>query len=251
MRRVSLFIRAAAAVLVAPAALAAQTVQPVRATSPDRPWSVAFSAGLASASPGTGAALGGVMVVDVNDRVALEVAGNWLNRGRGSEGMTAGAGVLLNLLPQAHNAVPFVALGAAVVRTSFDMDDREFLGGMSGQFGPGATMVPFQGMGQGGMMQGSYSGPGHWTGAWTTGPTVDLSSMPMFYQQRLGPMQMGANGRWGMRSFTDPALSVGGGVRFNVTERLYVRPDARALIVIADGNRHTVGTLTLGMGVTF
>lgn len=251
MQKFSLFVRAAVVLLLSPASLAAQTVQPVRATSPDRPWSAALGVGLGSTSPGRGAALGGAMVFDVSDRVAVEVAGNWLDRGRGSDGTTIGGGVLLNLLPQGHTAVPFVALGAAVVRSSFDMDDGVFLGGMSGQFGPGATMVPFQGMGQGGMMQGPYRGPDHWTGTWTTGPTVDLSGMPMFYQQRLGPMQMGANGRWGMRSFSDPAVSVGGGVRWNVTERLYVRPDARALVVMADGDRHTVGMFTVSLGMRF
>jgi opacity protein-like surface antigen len=251
MRKFTLVIRAAAALLIVPAALAAQTVQPVRPSSPDRPWSVALGAGLTSASPGSGAALGGAMVLDLSERLSVEVAGNWLDRGRGTDGVTLGGGLIVNLLPHDRSAVPFVALGAAVVRTSFDMDERGFLGGMSGQFGPGATMVPFQGMRQGGMVQGPYSGPGYWSGAWTMGPTVDLSGMPMFYQQRLGSMQMGGNRRWGMRSFTDPALSVGGGVRFNVTDRLYVRPDARALVVIANGDRHTIGTFTVGLGVTF
>lgn len=251
MHTISVLIRTVVALLMAPAALTAQTVQPVRATSPDRPWSATLGAGLTATSPGRGAALGGAIVIDVTDRVAVEVTGSWLDRARGSNGMTVGGSLLLNLVPQGHAAVPFVALGAAVVRTTFDMDDGIFLGGMSSQFGPGATMVPFQGMGQGGMMQGPYTGPDHWTGTWTTGPTVDLSSMPMFYQQRLGPMQMGADGRWGMRSFADPAFSLGGGVRFDVTERLYLRPDARALLVLADGDRHTVGMFTLGVGVRF
>ena len=39
----------------------------------------------------------------------------------------------------------------------------------------------------------------------------------------------------------DPVVDVGGGARFNVTKRLMVRPDARALIVLADGEAHTVG----------
>lgn len=251
MHNISVIIRTALALLIAPATLTAQTAQPVRATSPDRPWSATLGAGLTSTSPGQGAALGGAMMFDVNDRVTVEVAGNWLDRGRGSNGVTVGGSLLLNLASQRRAAVPFVALGAAAVRTTFDMDDRVFLGGRSGQFGPGATMVPFQGMGQGGMMQGPYTGPDYWTGTWTAGPTVDLSNMPMFYQQRLGPMEMGTDGRWGMRSFTDPALSLGGGVRFDVTERLYLRPDARALVVLADGGRHTVGVFTLGAGVRF
>ena len=64
-------------------------------------------------------------------------------------------------------------------------------------------------------------------------------------------MTIPADGRWGMRSFTDPALSLGGGVRLDVSARLYVRPDARALIVIANGSTHTVGVFSLGIGYRF
>ncbi len=251
MRRIALIIPTLVAVLVAPAALGAQTNQPVRAASVDRPWSVALGAGLTSTSPGSGATLGGALVLDLSERVAVEVTGSWLAARRGSDGVTLGGSVLLNLLRGEPKAMPFVSLGAAVVRTSFDMDSAEFLGRMAGAFGPGATMVPFQGSPHGGMMQGPYAGPNYWTGAWTNGPTVDLSSMPMFYQQRLGPMQIGADGRWGMRSFTDPALSVGGGVRFGVSERFYVRPDVRALILMADGDRDTIGMFTVAVGMTF
>lgn len=251
MRKLWFVVPAAVAVIFVATRLDAQPVQTPPAGAQDRVWSAAFSAGLTSSAPGSGAALGGSMVLDMTDRLAVEVAGGWLDRGRGSDGVTLGGSLLVNLLPQAHKAVPFVAMGAAVVRTSFNMDDPEFLGRMSGQFGPGAIMVPFHGARVGGMMQGTYMGPGRWTGTWTAGPTVDLSSMPMFYQQRLDTMQMGPNGRWGMQSFTDPALNVGGGVRFNVSERFYVRPDARALIVLSDGDTHTFGTFTVSFGTRF
>jgi hypothetical protein len=212
--------------------------------------SIAVIAGMSSLSPGSGATIGGVIVVDITERVGLEVGGNWLAAGRGSDGVTLGGGVIVSLRSQRARTVPFLSAGAAAVRSSFDMDDRAFLGRASGQFGPGASMVPLGGMPRGGMIHGSYTGPRHWTGNWT-GPTVDLSNMPMFYQQRLGVMQMDPNGRWGMRSFTDPALGVGGGVRFNVSERLYVRPDARAIVVLADGDSHTIGMFTIGVGVAF
>ncbi len=251
MQQFSFIIRVAIALFLAPAVVAAQSVQPVRPTSSDSPWSSVLSAGLVSTTPNQGAALGTAVVFEISDRAAVEFAGNWLDPGRGADGVAVGGGVLVNLLTRAHRAVPFVALGGAVIRTTFDMDNGAFLGGMSGQFGVGATMVPFERTGQGGMMQGPYQGPNHWSGPWTAGPTVDLSNMPMFYQRRLGAIQIGMDGRWGMRSFTDPAFSVGGGVRFNVTDRLYVRPDARALIVMADGDRYTVGTFTLGLGVRF
>jgi hypothetical protein len=243
------FVLLAGILLVHPTGLSAQTAQPDQ-PAPASWWSLAVTGGMTSMSPGHSGTLGGAMIVDLSDRIALEVSGNWLAGGHGSDGLTMGGGVILSLRSHLARTVPFVSAGAAAVRASFDMDDRAFLGRMSGQFGPGAWMVPFAGSPHGGMMQGAYNGPGYWHGQWS-GPTVDLTKMPMFYQQRMGVMRMGQDGRWGMRSFTDPALSVGGGVRFNVSERLYIRPDARALVVVGDGDTHTIGTFTIGLGMTF
>ena len=47
--------------------------------------------------------------------------------------------------------------------------------------------------------------------------------MPMFYANRVGAMVAPPGGRWGERTFTDPALSFGGGVRLDLTESLYLR----------------------------
>jgi hypothetical protein len=52
--------------------------------------------------------------------------------------------------------------------------------------------------------------------------------MPMFCANRLGAVVPLADGRSGERTFTDPALTFGGGVRLDVTKSLYVRPDVRA-----------------------
>ncbi len=38
-----------------------------------------------------------------------------------------------------------------------------------------------------------------------------------------------------------PAMSFGGGLRFNVNEHLMIRPDIRALPVFAEGETHTLG----------
>ena len=83
------------------------------------------------------------------------------------------------------------------------------------------------------------------------GPTFTGSHMPAFYANRLGQMSVPANGQWGMRSFTDPALTLGGGIRLDVTERFYVRPDVRALVVFANGDRLTLTTMTVGFGYRF
>ncbi len=81
-----------------------------------------------------------------------------------------------------------------------------------------------------------------WNGSWE-GATYTAPQMPAFYANRMGQMVVPSNGMWGMRGFTDPAVSLGGGVR--------LRPEARALVVLADGNSYTVGTFSFGLGLRF
>jgi hypothetical protein len=54
-----------------------------------------------------------------------------------------------------------------------------------------------------------------------------------------------------MQGFTDPAVSVGGGLRLDLTNRVYVRPDIRAVRVISGGDTYTVGSVTLSVGYRF
>jgi hypothetical protein len=75
--------------------------------------------------------------------------------------------------------------------------------------------------------------------------------MPAFYARRLGPMSVPMGGAWATRSFTDPAVSLGGGLRFNVTDHLMVRPDIRALVVFANGETDTVGLFGVQLGYRF
>lgn len=73
-----------------------------------------------------------------------------------------------------------------------------------------------------------YSG---WGGGTPVDGAVTASQMPMFYARRFGAMSTPAAGRGHMPGFTNPAVSVGGGVRLDLTHRLYVRPDVRAITV--------------------
>ena len=225
---------------------AAQNPSPAAATG--GPVSVSFDGGLAGTSPGTGPAIGGRLTFDLTDRFAIEAAGSWLARGSGADAASLTAALLVNLAPADRRAVPYAAVGAGLYRAMFDMGDRRFFGTMGAQYA-GYQAVPIAGMHGTGMMQG-YTGEGTWTGPWS-GPTWDLTQMPMFYVQRMGTMQVPIDGQWSMHSFTDPALSLGGGLRLDVSPRVYVRPDARALVVIANGDTYTVGVFSLGLGYRF
>ncbi len=78
-----------------------------------------------------------------------------------------------------------------------------------------------------------------------------VGALSTFYARRLGALDLPRGGQWGTRDSTDPALSIGGGLRFNVTDRLMVRPDARALVVFGDGLTHTVGVFIVHVGYRF
>lgn len=76
-------------------------------------------------------------------------------------------------------------------------------------------------------------------------------NIPNFYAQRMGTLSTRSDGRFGMRSFLDPAFSLGGGVQITAGQHFVVRPDARALVILANGDRRTVGIVSLGLGYRF
>jgi len=230
-------------------------------TSPQPPTSgaaVSVVGGLSSGSSTSGAALGGAFTFDFNDRLALEATGTWLDRGAGADAFHLNVGLLVNLLPAGSRAVPYVAVGGGLYHASFDLGDDRFFGLMGSQYPYGTPMVPIEGTPGYGMMGGGYYGPAGMMGGWNPGSqgvwpgqTFDLDSMPMFYASRLGPMTVPQNGMWGTRSFTDPAFTIGGGIDANLTRRLFVRPDARALVVFGHGGSYTVGLLSFSFGYRF
>ena len=179
------------------------------------PVSIAVSGGLSAASRGNGAAAGLQLTFDLTDRLVLEAEGAHLGRGAGVGGMSGTVALLVNLLPGGGKTVPYLAVGGGLYGASFDMDDERYF-----------ERPSTAGMGGVGMMPG-------------------------FYSNRLGQMRDRGNGRWGSQSFSDPAISLGAGVRLELSPRFFVRPDARALVVIANGTSYTVGVVTIGFGYRF
>ncbi len=174
--------------------------------------------------------------------------------GGANSGHTAG-GIKLNLLPAGGRTIPYAVVGGGVYHARFDMDGM--FGGLSGRFAPGTMMQPIGGgqagfgmlgPGYGGHMPGQGFGPAY--GAYAGG-TFTPPHLPSFYANRFGQMQVPEDGRWGTRSFTDPAMTIGGGLKLDVTDRLFIRPDARALVVFGDGRTNTLGLFSLGVGVRF
>jgi hypothetical protein len=78
-----------------------------------------------------------------------------------------------------------------------------------------------------------------------------LDGMPRFYARRLATMPFRPAVAFEARTFTDPVVTMGGGVRVTLATHLELRPDARAIVVLDGGNSHTVGILGLNIGYRF
>ena len=211
---------------------------------------ISGTGGLTAGMHGTGPVLGGAVTYDLNDWFAVEGSGAYFNRGSGADAVSVNASLLVNVLPASRKTVPYFAMGGGVYRASFDLGNGRFFGAMGQQFGPGTQLVPVRGMAGFGMMTGGYSGPAVWEGRWD-GAAFTSPHMPAFYANRMGIMTVPADGRWGMRSFTDPALVIGGGVRLGLTPHLSVRPDVRAVTVFGGAHMNTLGAFSLNLGYRF
>ena len=241
LSRTSLLTWAAITLLASPA-LAQSEIAPRTALS--------LMGGAGSTTSATGVALGGSWLFDVNDRASVEAQGTYLDRGPGANAQSVSGSLLVNLLRARERIVPYAAVGGGMYRTSFELANPALLGPVGTQFGPGSVVCPAAGTGIG-------PGPGAGFGPGTTTCPADVSGfwgvgqMPGFYARRLGPMGVPAVGAWESRAFTDPAVSIGGGLRVNVNEHLMVRPDLRALLVFADGASYTVGVFGMQIGYRF
>ena len=202
--------------------------------------SFALAPGLTTGASDTGAAIAGSISVEVARRLTLDGSVGMAGRGPGAGAGFAVGSLLLNLLPSGHRAVPYLAIGGGLYRAMFDLNHQRFFGGMGSTYAPGTVMTPLTtGMHGFGMMGGNSN---------QTLGTFYPGEMPAFYAQRMGVMSVPANNAWGMRGFTDPAVSIGGGVTIGLTEHWFLRPDARALVVFVNGGSSTVAVVTVGFG---
>jgi len=212
---------------------------------------VSVTAGAASGSSDTGVALGGSVLFDATERLAIEAAGAYLGRGEDADAFTLNGSLLVNLRPSTQRVVPYAAIGGGLYRVSFDLANPRFLGPVGTQFSPGSTVCASPGLGFG-RGPGARFGTGTGTCPATAVGYWGVGAMPDFYARRLGPLAFPAGGAaWEKANFTDPALSVGGGIRFNLTDRVMVRPDVRALMIFADGETHTIAVFDGNLGYRF
>lgn len=193
----------------------------------DRRPAFYLQAGFATASPHVrGATLGGSLLVDLNPRLAVEGSGMYMDRGVGASAASLSADLLLNLVSRDESGVPYLLAGGGLFRASFDTRNARFSGpAPSGEMGRGRYRHVMEGQ------------PPGW----------DLGEVPQFYSDRVETL-IAQEGRSGSRSFNDPALSVGAGVRIRVGRSWSARQDARALLLIRSGRVYPVWVLTIHLG---
>jgi hypothetical protein len=230
-----------AAWLAAGATAAAQQVPVPAAPDTGGRVSLVATGGVSAASEASGGAVGVVVTGNLTNRLAFEGAGTFTMAHGGTDSQSLTGSLLFNLVAPTERAIPYLAAGIGMYRSSFDLDEMGF-----GRFftqNPGYSgMMALRGGGFG-MMQG--------TNVVSTGPSFDGRGMPHFYAQRMGTLTMGSGNRFGMRSFVDPVFSIGGGAQIVLGQHFVIRPDARALIAVASSDRRTVGIVTLGFGYRF
>jgi hypothetical protein len=231
LRRV-VFVTAAAALIAAPA-----RAQPV-APAPSNPLSASFVGGLSTGRGEVGLDVGGTFSFDITGRFGMEARVLHMDRGSGETGLEV-SGVMLVTLARTSRAAPYVAIGGGLYRADFDLGDPRFFGRMNGFMDAGTPFVAVETLR--GYMEQGYRGGMRFAGV----------QMPAFYTSRLGQMMVPFDGQWGERSFTDPALSLGGGLTLNLTERLYLRPDVRGLIVFSRGDELVLMSMNAAFGVRF
>jgi hypothetical protein len=177
----------------------------------------------------SGATAGGSVIVRQGRRLAFEGGAAYLNRGEGASALSLSAGVILNLLSTEEKAVPYIVGGGGVLRASFDTRNPRFSGAArSGEMGAGRYRH---------VMDGAPPG-------W------DLGELPPFYGDRVQTL-IARDGRTGRASFSDPALTLGAGVRVRLGRSWLAGQDARALLIMRSGSVYTLWTVTIHLGRSF
>lgn len=205
--------------------------------------------GLANGSADTHGSVGGTASVELSERAAIEGTVLYFDRGPAASAFALTGNIRVNLFT-GRRVTPFVVGGGGIYHTRFDLDDARYLGPVGANVRPGSLYCTgVQGRTGPGFGAPSWSGTGTCpTGAagyWAVG------DLPNFYARRLGNLTVPANGQWGQRSFTDPAVTVGGGLTIRLTDHWSLRPAGRALIVLRDSHADTLGVYDVSASYRF
>jgi hypothetical protein len=221
-----------------PSPLAAQATSPL---------GVSFRADIAPSDAGTSAVVGGVLAYSVHDRIALEGEVTYAAGARWSTGLVVTGSVLIAIGPGnwTQTTVPYVAAGVGYQRASVVLSDSRLLGPIPAGIQAGARFCA---------APGDDIGPGPGGSACSTDPQVGhwgVRDLPEFYAARLGLIEVPPSRRWNDRTFHDPAVTFGAGVRIGTRHRLFLQPETRVWIAIAEGRTRISALVGIAAGYRF
>jgi len=217
----------AAAVLLASPRVWAETP----AASPGTERTAGYvQGGFSTASPHmSGAAVGASIVLHAGRRFALEGSGSYVDRGAGSSAASLSVNAILHLAAREEEAVPYLVAGAGLYRASFDTRIARFAG-----------PAPSGPMGSGRYRHLMKPGPPGW----------DLGELPAFYGDRVAA-DIARGGRTGGLTLNDPAVALGAGMKVRLGRSWSMRQDARAQLVMRNGEVYALGVFTVQIGRGF
>jgi len=190
--------------------------------------SISGIGGVSAVSSDIHGAVGGRLTFDLSPRLAVEGSVIYTDEGRATSALASEGRLLVSLLPSARRVRPFAAVGLGIYRARFDMGSRAL---MTGRI-DAATLT---------RMMGGYGLPGD--------VTRMMSAMPQFYASRAMATFDGPMGGNSMRqTFTDPAVSLGGGLTLTPVDHVVLSPEARVYVVTRGGRSRTTGMFTMGAG---
>jgi len=188
----------------------------------NRPFAVGGIGGFSAGRGNTGGSVGGTISFDVSNRITAEARGVYGDRGQERNGVEV-SGTMLFTLARSSRTSAYAGVGGGMYHTRFDVGNPG--GGFGGDHG-----VFSQGF--------------------LNGLALTRRQVPRFYADRLNqiafPTEPGE-----IRSFTDPALTFGAGLKIDLTSRIFVAPDVRGLIVFSRGDHMTLVTMGASAGVRF
>ena len=192
-------------------------ISSVASAQPSSRAAIAFASGVASGASDTSVGVGGAGLFDVNEWLSLDGQATFLAGDAGEHAITGAASVVLNLRRSSRKVVPYAAAGGGLYRASYDLTNPRFARPTGAEGGGNLPIV------------------------------VDTPFGPI---ERVDGFLVPQNGATTL-SVTDPATSLGGGVRVNLSRHLMFRPDVRTLVVFANGETRTFTIFGVNLGYRF
>jgi len=217
---------------------------------PANPLTAAVRANVAPSEAGTSAMVGASLTYALTERLAVEAEAVYFSTSHlaSTWGLALDALVAVGRDGWSGHAVPYAVAGIGFERATIRLSGSRLLGAIPPGVSPGSRFGPTSGPagprhGGAGPLPGCPAEPGV--------PPWGVGDLPDFYARRLGVLVVPEDGRWPTRRFTDPVVTLGGGVRVGGTGGLFLQPEARLWLALSGDDADATGLFGLTVGYRF